>query len=264
MSVLRLRLEPRDAEPFRQEVRAESVTIGRSSRADLVLADRFLSRQHARLFLKDDSWFLEDLGSRNTTFLNDRPLAQPTPVRPGDVIRLAESLVIVEEPVLPLGDGLEGRDDEALPGGTILRPATPMLFPEEPASGTGVTAGLAGRLRVINDVHRALAAPITREALLELVLERAFAHLRPDEGAIFLRRPDGSLERPATRQAPGVRGEPLFSRRLVQEVIDKGVAALVTDASARRAVRGGREHRAVRHAEPGGGAAASTARAASA
>jgi len=59
---------------------------------------------------------------------------------------------------------------------------------------------------------------------------RAFAHLHPDEGAIFLRRPDGSLERPASRQGPGARGEPLFSRRLVQEVIDKGVAALVTDA----------------------------------
>ena len=99
-----------------------------------------------------------------------------------------------------------------------------MLFPEGLASGT-VTAGLAGRLRVINDVHRALAAPITLEALLELVLDRAFAHLHPDEGAIFLRRPDGTLERPASRQGPGVRGEPLFSRRLVQEVIDKGVAA---------------------------------------
>lgn len=235
MSVLRLRLEPRDAEPFRQEVSGDSVTIGRSSKADLVLADRFLSRQHARLFLKGESWFLEDLGSRNTTFLNDRPLAQPTPVRPGDVIRLAESLVIVEGPegpVPPAGDGLEGSADAVLPGSTILRPATQMLFPEGSASGTGVTAGLAGRLRVINDVHRALAAPITLEALLELVLDRAFAHLHPDEGAIFLRRPDGTLERPASRQGPGVRGEPLFSRRLVQEVIDKGVAALVTDASA--------------------------------
>jgi len=233
VSVLRLRLEPRDGEPFHQEVRGESVIVGRSSKADLILADPFLSRQHARLFLRDDSWFLEDLGSRNTTLLNDRPLSQPTPVRPGDVIRLAESRVIVEGPddaVPPPGDGLVGRADEGLPGSTILRPATQMLFPEAP--GPGETAGLAGRLRVLNEVHRALAAPITLEALLELVLDRAFAHLHPDEGAIFLRRPDGSLERPASRQGPGVRGEPLFSRRLVQEVIDKGVAALVTDARA--------------------------------
>jgi serine phosphatase RsbU (regulator of sigma subunit) len=90
---------------------------------------------------------------------------------------------------------------------------------------------LAGRLRVLNEVHRALAAPITLEALLDLVLDRAFAHLRPEEGAIFLREPDGSLRRAASRQAPGEKGEPLFSRRLVREVVDKGVAALVTDAS---------------------------------
>ena len=89
-----------------------------------------------------------------------------------------------------------------------------------------------GGCGVVNEVHRALAAPITLEALLDLVLDRAFAHLQPEEGAIFLRRPDGSLERAASRQAPGATGEPLFSRRLVQEVIDKGVAALVTDASA--------------------------------
>ena len=235
MNVLRLRLEPRDGEPFHQEVRGESVIVGRSSKADLILADPFLSRQHARLFLRDDSWFLEDLGSRNTTFLNDRPLGRPTAVRPGDVIRLAESRVIVEGPddaVPPPGDGLVGRADEGLPGSTILRPATQMLFPEGAAPGPGETAGLAGRLRVLNEVHRALAAPITLEALLELVLDRAFTHLHPDEGAIFLCRPDGSLERAASRQGPGARGEPLFSRRLVQEVIDKGVAALVTDASA--------------------------------
>ena len=55
------------------------MVLGRSSKADVVLADRFLSRQHARLFLRDGKLFLEDLGSRNTTFLNDPPVAQPTP-----------------------------------------------------------------------------------------------------------------------------------------------------------------------------------------
>ncbi len=234
MTPLHLRLEPRDGQPFRQEVRAESAVIGRSSRADVVLPDRFLSRQHARLFLKDGAWYLEDLGSRNTTFLNDRPVGQPTPVRPGDVIRLAESRVIVEGPASassPAGDGLVGAADERLPGSAILRSATFLLSPDREAPAPGAAAGMAARLRVLNEVHRALAAPLTLEALLDLVLDRAFAHLRPEEGAIFLREPDGSLRRAASRRGPGENGEPLFSRRLVQEVIDKGVAALVTDAS---------------------------------
>ncbi|MCK6576450.1 hypothetical protein L6V77_35855, partial [Myxococcota bacterium] len=47
------------------------------------------------------------------------------------------------------------------------------LLTEAPASAEG--AGLAARMRLINEVHRALAAPITLEALVELVLDRAFA-----------------------------------------------------------------------------------------
>jgi sigma-B regulation protein RsbU (phosphoserine phosphatase) len=233
VATLHLRLEPRDGEPFRHEVRADAVVIGRSSKADVVLADRFLSRMHARLFRKDDAWYVEDLGSRNTTFLNDRPLGQPTVVRPGDVIRLAESRLIVEQPEKPSAsaDGLVGGVDERLPQSAILRSATLFLSPDREARTQGEAVQLAGRLRVLNEVHRALAAPISLEALLDLVLDRTFAHLRPEEGAIFLRGPDGALRRAASRQASGETGEPLFSRRLVQEVVDKGVAALVTDAS---------------------------------
>src|SRR6185503_14566559 len=208
--------------------------LGRSSKADVVLADRYLSRQHARLFLREGSWFLEDLGSRNTTFLNDRPVAQPTPLRIGDVIRLAESRIILEGPgggsaSPPVGDGLTGRADEGLPDGTLFRSAT-LLFtaPAVPGEDPG---GLAGRLRFLNDVHRALAAPMTLESLLELILERAFGQLKPEEGAVFLRDASGTLARVAMRRASGVTGEPLYSRALAREVTEKGMAALVTDAS---------------------------------
>jgi serine phosphatase RsbU (regulator of sigma subunit) len=234
VSVLRLRLEPRDGEAFRRELRTQSAILGRSSKADIVLPDRFLSRQHARVFLSDGIWLLEDLGSRNTTFLNDRPVAEPTPLRPGDVIRLAESRVIVEGPEGEApgpAEGLVGGDEDRLPGSTILRPAAQLLSEQRAATAAGDAAALSGRLRVLNEVHRALAAPITLEGLVNLVLDRAFAHLQPEEGAIFLRGEDGALHRAGVRQAPSVKGEPLFSRRLVEEVVEKGVAALVTDAS---------------------------------
>ena len=237
MSALFLHVRPRDGEPFRQELVGEALVLGRSSKADVVLADRYLSRQHARLFRREGSWFLEDLGSRNTTLLNGQPIAQPTPVRAGDVIRLAETQIVVEPPgaasvtasgATVVGDGLVGGADERLPESTILRSATALV---SVAAGGADPGELAGRLRFLNEVHRALAAPITLEALLDLILERAFAELKPEEGAVFLRDATGALARAATRRAPGITGEPLYSRALAREVTEKGVAALVTDAS---------------------------------
>jgi serine phosphatase RsbU (regulator of sigma subunit) len=86
-------------------------------------------------------------------------------------------------------------------------------------------------MRLINEVHRALAAPITLEALLDLILDRVFSQLRPEEGAVYLRDAKGALARAAIRRAPGLAGEPLYSRALAREVTEKGLAALVTDAS---------------------------------
>jgi sigma-B regulation protein RsbU (phosphoserine phosphatase) len=225
--VLRLRIEPREGEVFVRDLAGESLVLGRSTKADVVLSDRFLSRLHARLSARGGDWVLEDLGSRNTTFLNDRPVEGPTVVRAGDVIRLAESRVTVEDPAAPRADdGLVAGD---LPGSTILRPASALLAPERDRGGE--PSRIAARLRVLNEVHRRLASPITLDGLLELILESAFAHLRPDQGAVFLRRPDGTFERAASRRAPGAPADLVYSRRLAQEVTEKGVAALVADAS---------------------------------
>ena len=64
-------------------------TIGRSSMNDLPISDKMLSRQHARIVKDDDGGLVvEDLGSRNGTFLNGDRLAIPQPLKAGDRITL--------------------------------------------------------------------------------------------------------------------------------------------------------------------------------
>ena len=62
-------------------------TVGRSSMNDLPISDKMLSRQHARIVRDSDGAFtVEDLGSRNGTFLNGERLTTVQPLKPGDRI----------------------------------------------------------------------------------------------------------------------------------------------------------------------------------
>ena len=64
--------------------------IGRDADADVTLDSTNVSRQHARLVVSGDGVTVEDLGSKNGTFVNDRRLVDRTPARvaDGDRIRI--------------------------------------------------------------------------------------------------------------------------------------------------------------------------------
>jgi hypothetical protein len=79
-------------------------------------------------------------------------------------------------------------------------------------------------------VHEALGRTVAIEDLLDLILDRAFEALRPEEGAIFLRRPDGEYDCVASRSNRGAAHRCLYSTNLIREVAEKGLAALVLDA----------------------------------
>lgn len=65
--------------------------LGRSSKALVVLEEPAVSHRHARLQVSNQSCVLEDLGSTNGTFLNDKRLGRPETLNAGDVIRLGTS-----------------------------------------------------------------------------------------------------------------------------------------------------------------------------
>jgi serine phosphatase RsbU (regulator of sigma subunit) len=215
---------PPTGESFEHLCAGDSLVVGRSSKADLVLSDRFLSRQHARFFLEGETWMVEDLGSRNTTMLNGRPVASPTHLARGDLVKLSETVIRVEgfEPATEKAKLGSLSDLASSSDSIVVRSASELMEAVERVS--------ADRLKVLNEVHRALAATLSLKELLELILDRAFAHLRPEEAVIFLKGPYGELDRAASRRLPGVKGDFFYSRSLVNEVAEKGLAALVVDA----------------------------------
>ena len=224
--MLVLLIERPGVAPLERVVDGDEAIVGRSEKADIVLDDSSVSRRHARFFRQQDVWFVEDLQSRNGTDLNGRRLDAAQRIGPDDVVRVgAVSLRLA----VRSGDATRG--DVALVGSdaedavySVLRPASELMQRAETSASS--------RLRVLTEVHRALASPIARADLLQMVLDRAFAVLQPEHAAIFLVGADGKLYQAAERRSPSASGALLLSRRLAEEVTVKGAAALVLDAQA--------------------------------
>ena len=66
-------------------------SLGRAPENNIVLDDEATSAQHACLYQKDGVWWLEDLGSRNGTRLNELPLSKPTSLAHGDLIEIGNN-----------------------------------------------------------------------------------------------------------------------------------------------------------------------------
>ena len=227
---LRLSVKPPQGEAYEFIVDRDEVIVGRASDADLPLADRFLSRHHARILRRSGKFFVEDLGSRNGTSINGVSTDGPTPLVKGDVVAMCGSALTLLGPkgsvatVEPAGD---------LSGVTLFRNATELLRPSSEVDLSGDEDALrhyAERLGLLNEIHHALGKSMELEELLELILDGIFRHLQPEECTIFLRHTDGELTKAASRSVVPGGGDLLFSRALTHEVTEKKVAALVYDA----------------------------------
>ncbi len=72
---------------------AEQLQIGRADACHVRLDDTYVSQVHARLYGKNGTWFVEDLGSTNGTYLNDRRVASPVEVHAGDRVRVGKTVL---------------------------------------------------------------------------------------------------------------------------------------------------------------------------
>jgi hypothetical protein len=73
------------------------ITIGRSEAADLSIGDQFVSHMHARILRRGAYHFVEDLGSTNGTFLNDRRVESDAQLKVHDALRIGQTTLRYEE-----------------------------------------------------------------------------------------------------------------------------------------------------------------------
>jgi hypothetical protein len=77
---------------------SQEVTIGRAPGCAIALpTDNFVSHLHARLFLRDHEYWVEDLGSTNGTLVNGRKVTSAVPLRRGDRLQVGRTLLELQK-----------------------------------------------------------------------------------------------------------------------------------------------------------------------
>lgn len=71
----------------------EISTIGRIEPSDVVLPDGSISTKHARILRGAEGFMIEDLGSRNGTFVNSEKVTEKRALADGDIVRLGKVIL---------------------------------------------------------------------------------------------------------------------------------------------------------------------------
>jgi HD-GYP domain-containing protein (c-di-GMP phosphodiesterase class II) len=212
----------------------DEVVIGRD-RQDALASDHFLcipqhtiSRRHARIRRRGQSWFVEDLHSSNGTYVSGERLAPGSwhPLHDGDELALASEQMVFRSLVAPAASSLPTVITKAV---DATRYAPPPV-----AGGDANRAELDNSLRRLHamvQVSIALGAVTDRGTLTEKIMNLIF-DLFPlaERGFILLRQNQRDPPAPvAARRRDGLAEDPQrvrISRTIVDEVLNKKRAVL--------------------------------------
>lgn len=143
----------------RWTVQNDTLLIGRGTECDLVLPERQVSRQHIRIKLVDEQYYVEDLDSKNGTWVNGQQLKGERLLKDGDEIQIA------------LAVKMSFLESEAT----------------APLSVDDMPSGIAGRLRLDRDSRRVFVADQEIDPPLSLPQYRLLELLIDSKGAICTR-----------------------------------------------------------------------------
>jgi pSer/pThr/pTyr-binding forkhead associated (FHA) protein len=133
----------------RREIPVRSpVTVGRQKECAVFLDDSRLSREHARVYFDGRVYVVQDLGSKNGTYLNGQLLHEQKMLRAGDRIRIGDATLTF---------ALEPRDANLPPEARGLAEppvsTAPSRAPEPPPALRGQRLDTERRERIVEHIQ---------------------------------------------------------------------------------------------------------------
>lgn len=217
----------------------DALVIGREEGCWLSIPNNAVSRRHAQIVKANGQYILEDLKSRNKTFLNNQEVAGPTPLRNDDRIKICDYLFRFNDervaaaariggggptPFVPMPDD----DDEEETTHTTVQStqavragAARQLLDVQPAE----------KLRALLDISGSLAKTLELEPLLPQIADALFGVFRQADRCFIILMEDGKLIPKAVKSRRGNADDQRFSKTIVKKCLESMSAYLSEDAS---------------------------------
>jgi serine phosphatase RsbU (regulator of sigma subunit)/pSer/pThr/pTyr-binding forkhead associated (FHA) protein len=218
----------------------DSVILGRHPECDVVLDAGAVSRQHARIVKIGDDYLVEDLRSRNGTFLNGRRVEGQEKLAENDQIKICD-LVFTFHAGSP--ESVAGMIERAEHGAvTMVDDARPTpsstIMSRVDVSGATSANRLASnpevKLKALLEIGRNLGGSVNLDEVLPRLLESLLAIFpQADRGFIMLRDIASSRLVPKAVRCRREDADPSIriSRTIVNSVIATKEAVLSADAA---------------------------------
>jgi Nif-specific regulatory protein len=165
------------------------ISIGRDPSNEISLLDGLVSRRHCVIRADGDGFRLQDLESRNNTFVSGVPVRDRVLVH-GDEIRIGNSIFLFQgsDNEIPTGSAPLQLDVAPTPGGaTVVLRKEDILYLQPPnPNGIPATARTVRDLNVLLDFSRTLNSVRGIAAVQEKVLEAILDVAPADRAAILL------------------------------------------------------------------------------
>ena len=165
------------------------VSMGRDPSNEISLLDPLVSRRHCVVRKEGDTFRLEDLESRNNTFVSGVPVMERV-LAHGDQIRVGNSIFVFQganAETTPTSAALQ-LDSDPTPGGpTVILRKEDFLYLQPPGpKSLPATAKTVRDLNVLLDFSRTLNSVRGLSAVQDKVLEAVLEVSRADRAAILL------------------------------------------------------------------------------
>jgi serine phosphatase RsbU (regulator of sigma subunit) len=212
--------------------------LGRHPECDIVIEVGAVSRHHAQIVQDQEAFYLEDLESRNGTYLNNLPISQRQRLRNGDIVRVCDvSFTFHDQRALEGDPSSEGSalaavfvdDDDSTRSSTIV---SKMNIAVTQGGGIEMSASPEAKLAALLEITKNLGKALALDAVLSHILESLFKiFIQADRGLIVLKENGVLVPRWSKIRRDHGDDTIRISRTIINQVIDSKEAILSADAA---------------------------------